>query len=187
MVLSLATQLYTAAELHYQQRGSVTELARIIHRDYVVPGHVTRANAIRCLHQIGYNPKTLNSVWPRTASIAISAPVNSTQSRLNELVVKHDFTNRLPGWKFEVTNTIRGYAYHRSLRITVPLWAFKRGIGYVEYYLCHEAAHAFGNYNHGPAFMAKFKQICPVDLQHFELEYKPRNAKKAGIAMPSTK
>ena len=99
---------------------------------------------------------------------------------------KHDLHTRLPGWVFEITTGVRGYAVSRTRRITVPKWAFERSDpGYPEYYLLHEAAHAFGFYNHGPHFMAKFREICPEHLQHYELEYKPRNAKRAGI-LPRT-
>lgn len=50
------------------------------------------------------------------------------------------------------------------------------------YYLAHELAHAVsGDGTHGPQFMYRFKIICPIELQFFELGYKPRNAKAAGI------
>jgi hypothetical protein len=83
----------------------------------------------------------------------------------------------------------RGRAYCKRRQITVPVWAFTRpkGEGFVIYYLAHELAHIAdydaGNRNiqHGPVFMAAFKKLCPIEFQHFELGYKPRNARAAGI------
>lgn len=87
------------------------------------------------------------------------------------------------GWKFWVVNSVRGYCIYAKKEITIPTWAIERGIDYYNYYLAHELAHIFvQDEAHGQKFMAEFKRICPPDLQHFELEYKPRNAAIAGIA-----
>jgi hypothetical protein len=94
-----------------------------------------------------------------------------------------------------VTKTVRGRACIRGRNVTVPLWAYdlKRSDrdthgmdpDYPIYYACHEIAHIMApGANHGPKFMAAFRAICPEHLQHFELGYKPRNARAAGIRSP---
>jgi hypothetical protein len=84
----------------------------------------------------------------------------------------------------------RGRAFLKERRITVPTWACEKNItqpGYVTWYLAHEIAHiaqyAEDGYcdNHGQRFMKHLKRICPENCIDFELEYKPRNASKAGI------
>src|SRR4051794_12961904 len=83
----------------------------------------------------------------------------------------------------------RGRAYYSKRVVTLPLWVFKnpRGEGFALYYLAHELAHIADfdagnrNGNHGPTFMAHFMRLCPVEFQHFEIGYKPRNAVAAGI------
>jgi len=100
------------------------------------------------------------------------------------------------GWHIYVTRTNRGMCYGHKKIITVPFWVFekegaKRGKDYYLYYMFHELAHALvieltGDYHgaHGKAFMRYFKSICPVHLQHHELDYKPKLAKAAGIKKP---
>lgn len=89
-----------------------------------------------------------------------------------------------------VTNTVRGRTCYKNKNITVPIWAVKQSLngktpGYDVYYACHEIAHAMAPATkgdvHGPKFMAAFINICPKQYQHYELEYKPRLAKAAGI------
>lgn len=109
---------------------------------------------------------------------------------------------RAQGWSFHVVDSKRGYCSYRNKEIAIPSWVFnetsiRRQYGklniefwsgnqirdYVNYYVSHEMAHAFAgaSANHGPIFMAKFKEICPEHCQIFEHGYKPRNAKLAGI------
>ena len=87
-------------------------------------------------------------------------------------------------WDFYAVNQIRGSCYYFSKIITIPSWAWNKEEGMVIYYLAHEMAHAFlkKRNNHDLLFMKKFKEICPEKYQHFELTYKPRNAKRAGIS-----
>lgn len=86
----------------------------------------------------------------------------------------------------------KGYCHYDKKIIVIPLWAIRYGKEncktYWIYYLSHELAHAIskkingkGADNHGLLFMNIFKEICPKYLQKFELTYKPRNAKAAGI------
>lgn len=89
------------------------------------------------------------------------------------------------GWLFAVTDTVRGWCRFTSKTITVPLWAWNRSTEYRIYYLAHEMAHAIGPHrDHGAEFMRAFKHICPKELQHWELDYKPANARAAGISVP---
>jgi hypothetical protein len=87
------------------------------------------------------------------------------------------------GWEFFVVDQSRGRCYYQDRTVTIPKWAFySTNKGYTEYYLCHEIAHCHAPFdNHGPAFMAQFKRLCPIEFQHYELEYKPGNASAAGI------
>lgn len=87
------------------------------------------------------------------------------------------------GWDFSVVHQTRGFCSYPLKQITIPAWAFEKGVDYLFYYLSHELAHIFAGYqaNHGPEFMKEFKRICPTNLQHFELSYKPKLAAAAGI------
>ncbi len=93
----------------------------------------------------------------------------------------------------------RGYAFYKDRRITVPSWAFsprdgrckdeKERIEHLQWYLSHEIAHIanyieFGKDHdiHGPNFMRHLIRICPPNATRFEINYKPRNAKAAGIS-----
>jgi len=101
----------------------------------------------------------------------------------------------LRGYTFYAVDHMKGRCYHEEKIITVPticwtedfFWCGKHrlmgGMNLVRYYVIHEVTHALVGHRakHGPEFMAKFQEICPVYLQHFELLYKPRNAKVAGI------
>ena len=53
------------------------------------------------------------------------------------------------------------------------------------YYIANELAHiGWPGNKHDAPFMKRFKSICPEDLWHLELNYKPRNAAAAGIRKP---
>jgi predicted SprT family Zn-dependent metalloprotease len=100
------------------------------------------------------------------------------------------------GVRFFLTtqNSGRAYWHHSSKNrrvVTIPEYPFLRESHkprYGEYYICHELAHihSWVTYGrnadaHGPKFMRAFTKICPPEIQHYELEYKPRNASSAGI------
>lgn len=87
------------------------------------------------------------------------------------------------GWDINITDTNNGRCHYATKELTVPLWAWMRGVDYAAYYLAHEMAHATAGHEakHGPQFMAEFKRICPRNSWHYELEYKPRLADAAGI------
>lgn len=87
------------------------------------------------------------------------------------------------GWKFYVVNQTRGYCDPARKIITIPAWAARRTHDrYNVYYIAHELAHTDTFDIHGPKFMARFMDLCPPDLWKYEIEYKPRNAKAAGIS-----
>ena len=102
-----------------------------------------------------------------------------------------------PGWDIYVTHSNKGYARSNSKTCTVPVWAYTMAAAeknihkddprYALYYLAHELAHAWAYVNggnirlHGPAFYTEFKRLCPPQLWHYELGYKSRDAKRAGI------
>ena len=109
--------------------------------------------------------------------------------------------------KMTVRNQRRGhggYAYVGNVRrhyITIPKWTIdnpkcassnqgmtdEQAETYFEYYVLHELAHVlqhFEDYNdrgHSKIFYKYFTRICPENLQHFELGYKPKLATAAGV------
>lgn len=97
------------------------------------------------------------------------------------------------GWKFKATTQRRGWCSYSQQLITLPAWVlayateqkYEKQKGFFTYYLAHEVAHALTSpYKpaHGQEFMNKLKRICPPAFIHYELEYKPREAKAAGIS-----
>lgn len=114
--------------------------------------------------------------------------------------------------KIYAVNQRRGYWTPGKRYITIPVWAIQKSLGeggykyasgYDIYYIAHELAHMVitefqraeyrntgrvSNYtSHGPEFMREFKKLCPEEYWHYELGYKPRNARMAGITMPKGK
>lgn len=91
------------------------------------------------------------------------------------------------GWRFYFVDQRRGYCAYEAKVITLPVWAMKREWSYKTHYVAHECAHAVTGKEisskrpHGPEFMENLKVISPKECIHWELEYKPRNAKSAGI------
>lgn len=82
-----------------------------------------------------------------------------------------------------VTNTRCGRTYPLQRIFSVPLWAYKKGTDYFLYYTAHEISHFYASKRgHGRSFYLWFKRICPQEFQHYELEYKKRNAAHAGIS-----
>ena len=78
-----------------------------------------------------------------------------------------------------LTDTAKGRAHTETYNqfITVPKWAFNRSWNYFIYYVAHELAHIndwniFKNSGHKQTFYDCFQQLCPDNLQHFELNYK---------------
>jgi hypothetical protein len=95
------------------------------------------------------------------------------------------------GFDVYVANWCRGWCYYDSSFIVVPSWLFKSKRSFnkrLTHYMAHELAHARCFFRHGddqdahgPKFFAEFKTVCPPELWHLELSYKPRNARAAGI------
>jgi len=127
-------------------------------------------------------------------------PKNISKKRteqINALEEVQDLKSR--GWEFYACHSMCGRCSYGTKTITIPIWAIvpdtkqekeltQNNPEYWKYYLAHEMAHAYAyedhgtNMHHGPEFMEIFKILCPEHLQHFELHYKPRNAKAAGIS-----
>lgn len=91
-----------------------------------------------------------------------------------------------------VTRCQCGRANYRDRVLRVPSWVFNQrvnfcgkgwidgGLPFAAYYLAHELAHVEAAiHNHGPAFMAAFKKLCPPPLQRYESIYKPKLAARA--------
>lgn len=89
------------------------------------------------------------------------------------------------GWQFWIVDQRRGHCAYGPKEITIPTWAVKRSIDYYNYYLSHELAHVFAGNKaaHGDVFMRAFAKICPIELQHYEHEYKPQAAARNGIGL----
>lgn len=85
--------------------------------------------------------------------------------------------------RIRVKNTNRGHAYPETREVTIPKWVMDDPRpGYRSYYVAHELAHVHaGETRHNKKFYESFVQLCPKSYQKFELAYKPRNAKSAGI------
>jgi predicted SprT family Zn-dependent metalloprotease len=91
-----------------------------------------------------------------------------------------------------ITDTRRGRAYFGS-HFTVPLWAFDKRhpgyrseMGYFKYYVAHELSHIIqyrinNTHGHGKSFYRVFKNICPLEFQHFEIYYKPSAKNKLDV------
>lgn len=102
-----------------------------------------------------------------------------------EEIKNHARNLRDQGWRFYTVRQRNGKCYRGWRKvITIPVWVIdKKPLGYKIWYICHEMAHAYDNclHNHGPEFMEWLKRLCPTEHIHYELGYKPRNAKAAGI------
>jgi hypothetical protein len=115
----------------------------------------------------------------------------NTEDTLTEYV--RELARKLTGDYLDnlyVTDTNTGRVKFKNWKvttITIPLWAhLDDREGYEVYYLAHELAHAYGDgWQHNATFYKWFDLICPEEYQHYELEYKPRAAKAAGISMPT--
>ena len=96
------------------------------------------------------------------------------------------------GWRFYLVDQKRGRCYYREKVVTIPVWVVMNGrVRQWVWYIAHELSHALvceklgisraKKVGHGPAFQAILREICPEDVQHYEYEYKPRNASAAGL------
>ena len=75
--------------------------------------------------------------------------------------------------KVYLVDQCRGRAYIGRF-VTIPLWAEKKGDDYLLWYIAHEMSHMVSRSRlHNFAFYKMFIQICPENLQHHELHYKP--------------
>ena len=105
---------------------------------------------------------------------------------LSNAKISHSLKNKVNNYRFFVCDVVQGWTHNNNLTSTIPLWAKEKSQDYFIYYIAHELSHVVNfcnktNDHHGKKFYEFFKLICPVDYQHFELGYKPQNAKKFGI------
>lgn len=129
-----------------------------------------------------FTPNKINGTYAQ--QIASTSPL-SVKDYAKDLISK--------GWRIYAVDQRRGTCYLHRKVITIPVWVIKNNHGNGKelcWYLSHELAHAYAWIHdrcgdHGPKFMRWLKQICPPDCIHYELGYKPRNAKAAGIRAPA--
>jgi len=79
-----------------------------------------------------------------------------------------------------VVDAIRGHAHFKEGIFSVPEWSINKGYDHFTYYVAHEMAHiiSYRKYkaqNHDKDFYRVFIKICPLRLQHYELEYIKRS------------
>jgi len=125
------------------------------------------------MNRDNFEPRSVNASLARSLFIGVD---QSVKDKAKELL--------LLNWKIYVVNQSRGRCYYKQKTITIPSWVLlTKSTDYKIWYICHEMAHALATVkdNHGPAFMATLISICPKRCVEFELEYKPRNARSAGI------
>ena len=109
--------------------------------------------------------------------------VNRLIGRAN---IPYNLKVKVKKYRFFVCDVVRGWTSSKNLSSTIPLWSKEKSQDYFIYYISHELSHVIGfcdniNDHHGKNFYKIFSDVCPVKYQHFELGYKPRNAKKFGI------
>lgn len=113
--------------------------------------------------------------------------LNLIKQRCDPTVWNYVLDQQDKGWRIYCVLQGRGRCYYRERVITIPFWTIEANSkkpGYITWYVAHELAHSMdrNNYNHGPAFMAELKRICPPASWHYETNYKKRNAVSAGIS-----
>ena len=114
---------------------------------------------------------------------------------INELLTSSREINKIKHIKGYIADVGSGTAYNDgSGRFTVPLWAFDRRYndgknyrgedGFFTHYVAHELAHQLcyihygkNKVGHNSKYYRIYMAICPKELWHFELHYKP-SAKK---------
>ena len=140
--------------------------------------------AIRKLYQVNQT-KGLRKILPEYKKL------------VNNIVIKligeneYKYLTEELKWVFICVDQSRGAAYYDRHVVTIPKWVFLDSRkNYAYYYTAHEIAHIYnkcidGNGNqHDKGFYTWFTSICPLELQHHELKYKPRYASAAGIRKP---
>ena len=139
-----------------------------------------------------YSPKQIN--WPLTGQFFGQSHLSIFRPNLQKMLSED--------WKLFVINQQRGFCYHSAKTLCLPEWLSNPKIiqrhierlniipdqeefeNYQIWYLAHEISHYLSGpkAKHGPIFMENLKSICPSNAIKYELGYKPRNAKAAGIS-----
>lgn len=152
-----------------------------------------------------FNPASLQLEEPSDSSSAGPTPIffwhpNMICTSLTEVLFKDvpplvlwyaKQARREEGLRIYGVKQKRGRSYRRAdgqTAITIPEHAFARGVEYKTYYIAHELAHFYDRnlHGHGPEFYVWFKDICPPELWHHELPYKPYEARAAAITTSPT-
>jgi len=134
------------------------------------------------LKAISRPPKKLRKIQHH-----LQAEINAV---ISELIVNSKEQYDIGEIKGYVSDLARGYSYSNGRQFTVPLWAYDyKEDGYFTYYVAHELSHQL-SYNHSLKgvhdfiFYEIFMNVCPKELQHFELDFRP-SASKYGISKKS--
>lgn len=111
------------------------------------------------------------------------------QDEETEELRSNDFVQHfLPeGWDIYAVDQSCGTTYYDHDVMTIPTWIWNKSKGKQVWYIAHELAHAWAHIkhnhgNHGDPFMEELKKICPEEYQYHEFDYKPSNAKAAGLS-----
>lgn len=130
---------------------------------------------------MAFTPNSVNSLQTGILNYKlgqIAHPLNNTYMDLLTM-----------GWKFYAVQQSRGRCYQGRKVITIPMFAMLgKKDNFLTWYIAHEMAHAFTAWDaksHGPEFMANLKAICPVEAQHWEMTYQPREAVLARLDLSS--
>lgn len=62
----------------------------------------------------------------------------------------------------EFTSAKAGHAKVKEQEFFLPIWTFKHGVKYVEYYVIHEFTHCLGLYGHDRLFKAKEQELLSL-------------------------
>lgn len=119
---------------------------------------------------------------PRSVDYALTKTVFA-DSRIPASLREYIIEARDLGWTFYVTGQNGGYCQYDSKVITLARRTMLSTIHAKNWMIAHEIAHIHAGFkaSHGPIFMSHLQRICPEDSIHLELNYKPRNAARAGI------
>lgn len=86
---------------------------------------------------------------------------------------------------FGRTNTRQADNGKRYMRVRMPLSIIRKGGPFLLYYVIHELCHVYVNSrrnyvrteSHGPKFYKVFSVVCPPELHHYEIAYKPTSVR----------
>ena len=95
-----------------------------------------------------------------------------------------------------IADVQRGRSFAQQGEFTVPYWAYKdKRKGYFIHYVAHELSHQLRykrwgkerGKSHDDKFYVIYTDICPVEYQHYEVDYKPTSVKHGVSTFVRTK